>query len=425
MGYNSKYNRLNHQEIVDQFNELKSIKDISIRHNISEELVKKVLVNNGINLPKKVIIGDMDPTKIIERYRELHNTQIVAKEFNISPTSVQKILHKNNIKISVIKYTDEEIIKKYKELKTIHATEKELRIGEKTIRNVLRKYNVELEVLKRKKIGDVFGKLTIIEEVESKIGISGSKRRQFILKCECGNLVKRNSLKLSNGKSRHCGCVTKERINKRNEEKRIRRERYEKLIRISNEKKRNLPPKKPKKKYFVGSVKGRLTILSISDDKWESRKITCKCECGTIKEMFYKNIYTINSCGCLSENRVKSSTIHGHSSKKDNNRRKWYDRWKSMVKRCYNPKCSRYEDYGGRGIQICDRWREPNGIGCENYYNDIHTILGPQPSPEHTLDRINNDGNYEITNLRWATYSEQRKNQRGKKFLKKPFMGKS
>ena len=83
-----------------------------------------------------------------------------------------------------------------------------------------------------------------------------------------------------------------------------------------------------------------------------------------------------------------------------------------MIKRCYNPKIKSYSNYGGRGITVCDRWREPDGVGCENYYNDIHNILGPQPSPEHSIDRINNDGPYEITNLRWATNSEQNKNKR-------------
>ena len=86
-----------------------------------------------------------------------------------------------------------------------------------------------------------------------------------------------------------------------------------------------------------------------------------------------------------------------------------------MIKRCYDPKMHAYPNYGGRGIKVCDRWLEPNGVGSQNYYEDIHNILGPQPSPEHSLDRINNDGMYEITNLRWATNSQQAKNQRRNK----------
>jgi hypothetical protein len=83
-----------------------------------------------------------------------------------------------------------------------------------------------------------------------------------------------------------------------------------------------------------------------------------------------------------------------------------------MIKRCYNPKVDSYSNYGGRGITVCDRWREPNGVGSQNYYEDIHNVLGPQPSSEHSLDRMDNDGMYEITNMRWATNSEQVKNQR-------------
>jgi hypothetical protein len=92
--------------------------------------------------------------------------------------------------------------------------------------------------------------------------------------------------------------------------------------------------------------------------------------------------------------------------------RKWYDKWRSMVRRCYNVNFNRDNDYGGRGIKVCDRWLEPNGVGCENYYNDIHDILGPKPGDNYSLDRIDNDGMYEISNMRWATISEQNKNQR-------------
>ena len=406
MGYNTKYTRLNHQEIINDFNKLKSLEEVLVRHNTSKALVEKVLINYGIILPKKIPLIDIDPTKIIERYYELYNTQIVAKEFNISPSSVQKILHKNNVRISVIKYTDEEIIKKYMELKTICATEKELGISESTIRKVLRKYNIKLQTLTRKEIGDVFGKLTIIEEIEPKISSGGDKRRRFILKCECGNLVKRDSLNLTEGKSWHCGCVIKERIIKRNEEqikkneeKRILKENYKKLKLIREEEKKNRPKKETRDSKFVpGFKKDRFTILSIVD-----KIVTVQCDCGTIKDLKFCNFYIAKSCGC---SRIKFG-IKKYG--------KWYDRWKSMITRCYKPKCIRYEDYGGRGIKVCDRWLEPEGKGCENYYNDIHNILGPQPEGNYSLDRINNDGNYEITNLRWATFSEQNKNQRKQK----------
>jgi hypothetical protein len=304
-----------------------------------------------------------------------------------------------------------EIINYYLKVKTLSKVCEDLKISDLTVRNILRKHNVELQILKRKEIGDVFGKLTIIRELEPKVTSGGHKRRNFILKCECGNEVKRDSLKL-NGKSWHCGCVTIERKRLNEEKKKLRKENYEKQLIIWEKKRKNKPKKEPKKKYIVGSVKDKLTILSLDNQSWDKRLVLCKCECGNIKEMLMRNFYTAKSCGCLvNENRRKASTTHGMTTKY----RKWYDRWKSMVTRCTNPKSLRYSDYGGRGIKICDRWLEPNGIGCKNYYNDIHNILGPQPGPNYSLDRIDNDGMYEITNLRWATISDQNKNQRRRK----------
>jgi hypothetical protein len=411
--YKTKYHRLNHQLIIDDYNKLKSIKEVSKIHFTSEALVKKVLVNNNIELPKKILIQDIKPDNIIKRYNEIRNTQIVAKEFSLSASSIQKILHKNGIRVSMIKYSDEEIIKYYQEVKTIDRVCKDLSISDSTVRNVLDNHKVERLTLKRKEIGDIFGKLTIIEETEPKISSGGKIRRQFILQCECGNKVKRDSLKLSSGKSWHCGCVTEERKKLNQEKERIRKEEYQILLLEREKKKANQPKKEPRKKYNIGDIKDRLTILSIGTESQDKRTILCKCECGNIKEMSMHNFYQVKSCGCLqNENRVKASIKHGNAKRVDPNRRKWYDRWRSMIKRCYNPKIKSYSNYGGRGITVCDRWREPDGVGCENYYNDIHNILGPQPSPEHSIDRINNDGPYEITNLRWATNSEQNKNKR-------------
>ena len=83
-----------------------------------------------------------------------------------------------------------------------------------------------------------------------------------------------------------------------------------------------------------------------------------------------------------------------------------------MISRCHNPKTKGYHNYGGRGIYVCDRWRLPNGKGCKNYLGDIKKHLGPKPEGNYSLDRIDNDGPYEITNLRWADASTQTKNQR-------------
>lgn len=81
-----------------------------------------------------------------------------------------------------------------------------------------------------------------------------------------------------------------------------------------------------------------------------------------------------------------------------------YESWRHLKQRCYNTKHKHYSYYGGRGIQVCERWR----TSFTAFYND----MGKKPTPEHTVDRINPDGHYEPSNCRWATRREQRLNQR-------------
>lgn len=89
--------------------------------------------------------------------------------------------------------------------------------------------------------------------------------------------------------------------------------------------------------------------------------------------------------------------------------------WREMRKRCNSPQHARYADYGGRGIAVCERWN----ASFEAFYED----MGPRPSSAHSLERINNDGNYEPENCRWATPREQAWNRRNNRLL--TFQGKT
>jgi hypothetical protein len=123
----------------------------------------------------------------------------------------------------------------------------------------------------------------------------------------------------------------------------------------------------------------------------------CRCRCGSEKIVEGSNLRSgrSTSCGCL---RTELQTKHGL----------WTDprycAYYAMLRRCYNPNHSRYADYGGRGIAVCQRWRE----SLEVFAADV----GPRPAPGYSLDRIDNDGNYEPDNVRWATAAEQIANQR-------------
>ncbi len=101
------------------------------------------------------------------------------------------------------------------------------------------------------------------------------------------------------------------------------------------------------------------------------------------------------SCGCRPKNQT-----HGHC--KDGGKNKMYRAWASMLSRCNNPRHKSYPSYGGRGIKVCERW-----MAFLNFVGDMGN-----PKPHESLDRINNDGDYQPSNCRWATAKEQMRNRR-------------
>ncbi len=136
----------------------------------------------------------------------------------------------------------------------------------------------------------------------------------------------------------------------------------------------------------------------------------CRCDCGTEKVVTLKSLHAkrtpSTSCGCyhseLTSTLVKQrSTTHGLSGTPE------YEQVLNRIDRCYNTKNPRFKDYGGRGVQVWQPWRD----NPSTFVKWLLDNLGARPK-NHTLDRINNNGNYAPGNLRWATYATQGQNSR-------------
>lgn len=150
------------------------------------------------------------------------------------------------------------------------------------------------------------------------------------------------------------------------------------------------------KKNLTGIRSGKLLALEPIGRKGGHVYYRCKCDCGGFKDLPSHHLSQglVKSCGCLAR-KVRFSGL---------NRSPEYQVWKLMMRRCYDPKMEGYHNYGGRGIAVCDRWKEDPRAFIEN--------MGKRPSRRHSIDRIDTDGPYSPGNCKWSTPKEQARNTR-------------
>lgn len=223
--------------------------------------------------------------------------------------------------------------------------------------------------------GRKFGKWSVIKrDYDSKNEV------RWICKCDCGSVKSVSASSLRKGTSRSCGC-------------------------------KNLVD-------FIGKRFGRLLVIEksepvISESGKKTQMWRCVCDCGNeinVRHSCLQSGHT-TSCGCYHKETVgRLKRTHGLSHKSH-----LYSVWKNIKDRCYREKCKSYHNYGGRGITMCDEWKNDYkkfyDWAMKNGYEEKQTAGGVNIL---SIDRIDNDGNYEPQNCRWVTADIQAKNKRRK-----------
>lgn len=237
--------------------------------------------------------------------------------------------------------------------------------------------------------GRRYGKLVAVRLLRTE------KRRTFwLFRCDCGKDFEGRIDQAVTGNTRSCGCI------------RSREGRGLPACPV--------PTPRLSPVELAGRRFGRLTVVEEADRRpgRRARRWLCRCDCGAVADVEQRSLMKgdTKSCGCLHREKAAqqaarmgaANITHGMVDSPE-----WLA-WKNMHARCGDPSQRSYPRYGGRGIVVCERWQS-----FEHFYADV----GPRPSPEHSIDRKDNDGNYEPGNCRWATRQQQARNRISNRLL--------
>lgn len=224
-------------------------------------------------------------------------------------------------------------------------------------------------MIDRELVGKTFGRYTVISQDDN------PSEKRWWCRCECGALRSVYQHNLLSGNAKSCGCFASEQSSAR---------------RFMNR---------------VGLRYGRLQVIEQATTSPKGSIMwKCRCDCGEERIVFADNLGngSSQSCGCLHrDNLVARSTTHGMSDTGE------FRSWSGMRSRCTLQTNENWDNYGGRGIRVCERWMD----SFENFLAD----MGPRPTSKHTIERNNVNGDYEPGNCHWADRLEQTRNRRNTK----------